>query len=62
MAIIDFKPLEMSWGPPTDIRYSPDELEKIFDNHNFRKVYLNDDIGAEIPQGKSHYLIIFEKE
>ena len=62
MAIIDFKPVEMPWGPPIDIRYSPDELEKIFDNHNFRKIYLNEDMGKEIPQGKSHYLIIFEKE
>ena len=52
----------MAWGPPTDIRYSPEELEEIFGNHNFRMVYLNEDIGAEIPQGKSHYLIIFEKE
>ena len=62
LAIIEFKPIEMAWGPPTDIRYSPEELEEIFGNHNFRMVYLNEDIGAEIPQGKSHYLIIFEKE
>ena len=61
MAIIDFKPIELPRGPPVDIKYSPDELEVIFGKHDFKKVYLNEDIGEDIPEGKSHYLIIFEK-
>lgn len=62
MAIMDFKPIELPRGPPVDIKYSPEELEEIFNNHDFKKIYLNEDIGEEIPEGKSHYLIIFEKE
>lgn len=62
IAIMEFKPLEMSWGPPKDIRYSPEELEEIFNAHNLRKIYLNDDIGGDVAEGKSHYLMIFAKE
>lgn len=61
LAIMDFKPIEMQRGPPVNIRYSPEELEEIFSNNNYKKIYLNEDIGEEIPEGKSHYLIIFEK-
>ena len=61
LAIMDFKPVEMQRGPPVNIKYSPKELEEIFGNHNFKKIYLNEDIGEEIPEGRSHYLIIFEK-
>lgn len=59
---MEFKPLKMSWGPPKDIRYSPEELEEIFNAHNLRKIYLNDDIGGDVAEGKSHYLMIFAKE
>lgn len=62
IAIMDFKPFDMPVGPPTEIRMSPSEVEDIFKNHNLKKVYLNDEIGAEFDEGKSHYLIIFEKE
>lgn len=61
LAIMDFKPIEMQRGPPVNIRYSPEELEEIFSNNNYKKIYLNEDMGEEIPEGKSHYLIIFEK-
>ena len=27
-----------------------------------KKIYLNEEIGEDIPQGKSHYLIMFQKE
>ncbi|WP_407424822.1 class I SAM-dependent methyltransferase [Methanobrevibacter sp.] len=60
-AIMDFKPIEMQRGPPVNIKYSPEELEEIFVNHNFKKIYLNEEMGEEIPEGRSHYLIIFEK-
>ena len=62
IAIVEFKPIEMPWGPPLDIKYSPDDLEEIFNSHDFKKIYLNEDMGAEVPEGKSHYMIIFEKE
>lgn len=62
IAIMDFKPIQTEKGPPLDIRISHCELEELFANHGLKKVYLNVDIGQEIPEGKSHYMIIFEKE
>ncbi len=62
IAIMEFKPIEMDWGPPMDIRLSHAELEKLFNDHAFKKTYLNVDIGKDIGKAKSHYLIIFEKE
>ncbi|MBQ9159879.1 MAG: class I SAM-dependent methyltransferase [Methanobrevibacter sp.] len=62
IAIMDFKPFDMQVGPPTEIRISPSELEDIFKGYNLKKVYLNEEIGAEFSEGKSHYLMIFKKE
>ncbi len=62
IAIMDFKVFDMPVGPPTEIRIPSSEVEDIFKGHNLKKVYLNDEIGAEFNEGKSHYLIIFEKE
>ena len=59
IVIMEFKPLEMSWGPPVDVRCSSQDLEDIFKAYGLKKIYLNEDIGGEIPEGKSHYLIIF---
>ena len=62
IAIVEFRPIEWTFGPPLEIKYAPDELEEIFNNHGFKKVYLNEDLGQEGLEEKSHYLIIFEKE
>lgn len=62
IAVMDFKPIENTRGPPVDIRISHVELEKIFSRYGLVKDYLTVDIGEENPQGKSHYLIIFKKE
>ena len=62
IAVMDFKPIEMTKGPPLDIRISHVELEKIFNRYGLKKDYLTVDIGEENPKGKSHYLIIFKKE
>ena len=62
IAIMDFKPIEMTKGPPIDVRISHIEMEKIFNDHGLEKDYLTVDIGEENPEGKSHYLIIFKKE
>lgn len=61
IAIMDFKPFDMPIGPPTDIRISSKKIEEIFNTYGFEKCYLNEEIGAEFPQGKSHYLIIFKR-
>ena len=62
IAIMDFKPIENTRGPPLEIRLSHIEVEKTFNRYGLEKDYLNVDIGEENPQGKSHYLIIFKKE
>lgn len=62
IAVMDFKPIEMTKGPPIDVRISHVELENIFTKFGLKKDYLTVDIGEENPQGKSHYLIIFKKE
>ena len=62
IAIVDFNPIEIPHGPPIDIKSSPKRLEELFSNHNLKKVYLNDELGADYPNGKSHYMIIFKKE
>ncbi|WP_305512419.1 class I SAM-dependent methyltransferase [Methanobrevibacter sp. V14] len=58
IVIVDFKAIEMSMGPPVEIRSSPEELENLFLNHGLKRSHLNENIGNE----NSHYLIIFEKE
>lgn len=62
IAIMDFKPIENTRGPPLEIRLSHMEVEKTFNRCGLEKDYLNVDIGEENPKGKSHYLIIFKKE
>ena len=61
IAIMDYKAWDVPNGPPTKMRSSPGDLEKLFNKHNLKKVYLNEEIGEDIPQGKSHYLIMFKK-
>ena len=61
IAIMDYKAWDVPYGPPTKMRSSPEDLEKLFNKHNLKKVYLNEEIGEDIPQGKSHYLIMFKK-
>ena len=62
IAVVDFKAIEMQRGPPLDIRISHAELEEIFNAYGLEKTYLTVDIGEEIPEGRSHYMIIFKKE
>lgn len=60
-AIVEFRPVEWNIGPPIEIKYAPEELERIFNGYGFKKIYLNEGIGSDGPNGKSHYLIIFQR-
>ena len=62
IAIMDYKAWDVPKGPPTQARSSPDDLEELFNNHGLKKIYLNEDIGEDISEGKSHFLIMFQKE
>ena len=62
IAIMDYKKWDVPKGPPTQVRSSPKELEEHFARHGLKKTYLNEEIGENIPEGKSHFFIIFEKE
>lgn len=62
IAIMDFRPVELSFGPPIEIKCHPDELEKLFNEYHFKKIHLNEKMGPKGPNGNSHYIIIFGKE
>nr|WP_292791635.1 methyltransferase domain-containing protein [Methanobrevibacter sp.] len=62
IAIMDYKAWDVPNGPPTKMRSSPEDLKKLFAAHGLKMIYLNEEIGEDIPEGKSHYLIMFEKE
>lgn len=61
IAIMDYKKQDVKHGPPTAVRSSPEDLEELFNNHDMKLAYLNNEIGEDIPEGKSHFLIVFEK-
>ena len=61
IAIMDYKPWDVPNGPPTKMRSSPEDLEKLFAKQGLKKTYLNEEIGEDIPEGKSHFLIMFGK-
>lgn len=61
IAIMDYKAWDVPNGPPTQMRSSPEDLERLFANHGLKMIYLNEEIGEDIPEGKSHYLIMFAK-
>lgn len=62
IVIMDYKAWDVPKGPSTQMRSSPEDLEKLFSGHGLEMTYLNEEIGEDIPEGKSHYLVIFEKE
>ena len=62
IAIMDYKAWDVPKGPPTKMRSSPGDLEELFNKHGLKMTYLNEEIGEDIPEGKSHYLIMFQKE
>ena len=62
VAIVEFKPIETKYGPPVEIRFSPEEVKELFTKKGFKMAHLNEELGNDIPEGKSHFLIIFEKE
>ena len=62
IAIMDYKAWDVPKGPPTKYRSSPQDLEMLFYKYGLNKIYLNEDIGEDIPEGKSHFLIMFGKE
>lgn len=62
IAIMDYKAWDVPKGPPTKMRSSPNDLEELFNKHGLKMTYLNEEIGEDIPEGKSHYFIVFQKE
>jgi len=62
IAIMDYKPWDVPKGPPTKMRSSPEDLEELFKKQGLKRIYLNEEIGEDIPEGKSHFLIMFQKD
>ncbi|PKL66656.1 MAG: SAM-dependent methyltransferase [Methanobacteriales archaeon HGW-Methanobacteriales-1] len=62
IAIMDYKKMETKYGPPFQVRSSPEELEEMFEKHGLKKFKLDNDIGEDLDGGlKSHYLVEFRK-
>lgn len=63
IAIMDYKRIHAPHGPKYEVRSTIEELEEMFKEHKLKKVHLNYAIGEDIAEdnGKSHFLIIFEK-
>lgn len=55
LAIIDFKKIDDSPGPPVSIRLTPEEVEEIISPHGFK-------INRNLEAGPYHYLIMFTKQ
>ena len=60
IAIMDYKKQDVKHGPPYAIRSTPDELRREFIKHGLVMTHLNEEIGEKIPEGMSHYFIVFE--
>lgn len=63
IAIMDYKRIHAPHGPKYEVRSTIEELEEMFNEHDLKKVHLNYAIGEDIAEdnGKSHFLVIFEK-
>lgn len=62
IAIMEFKKQEAKHGPPFQVRCSPEDIGEVFAKQGLKLTYLNEEIGEDIPQGKSHYFAVFEYE
>lgn len=60
ITIMDYKKQDVKHGPPFQIRCSPEDIEEVFAKQGLKLTYLNEDIGEDIPEGKSHYFVVFE--
>lgn len=48
-------------GPKYQMRVSHETVIESYKNHDFKLEKLDENVGEDIPEGKSHYLVIFEK-
>jgi len=54
--------MDTGYGPPFKFKIAPDDLEKMFIEHGFEMVQLDNEVGEDLEVGcKSHYHAIFEK-
>ncbi|HII83340.1 MAG TPA: methyltransferase domain-containing protein [Methanobacterium subterraneum] len=62
IAVMDYKKMDTGYGPPFKFKIALDDLEKMFIEHGFEMVQLDNEVGEDLEVGcKSHYLAIFEK-
>ena len=48
-------------GPKYQMRVSHEEVIESYEKNSFKLEKLDTEVGEDIPEGKSHYLLIFEK-
>ncbi len=63
IAVMDYKKMDTGYGPPLKFKRDPEDLEKMFHQHELKLVRLDTEVGEDLDQGcKSHYLAIFQKQ
>lgn len=62
IVIMDYKKQKAKHGPPFPVRSSPEELEEIFNKHGLKLIFQDNEVGEDIKEGKSHYLLSFSKD
>ena len=58
---MDYKKQEVRHGPPYQMRVDSEDVKKAFVDNGFKFISEDNEVGEDIPEGKSHYLLIFEK-
>ena len=58
---MEYKKQEVRHGPPYQMRVSDEDVEKMFSDEGFKVLNVDNEVGEDIPEGKSHYLISFQK-
>ena len=59
--VMEYKKQEVRHGPPYQMRVSDEDVEKMFSDEGFKVLNVDNEVGEDIPEGKSHYLISFQK-
>lgn len=61
VCVMDYKKQEVRHGPPYQMRVDSEDVKKAFVDNGFKFISEDNEVGEDIPEGKSHYLLIFEK-
>lgn len=61
IAVMEYKKEEARHGPRYPMRVSHEVIDELFKKHDMKFVSLDCDVGEDLGDHMSHYLIVFEK-